>query len=148
MFCFVFNCDTNKYIYSEAAATLKQESGIPLESELITTFRNSILQGQWQTAEILLKDLPFVVSTQPILPKVQFLIRQQKYLELLEKSETMQALHVLRTEITPLGQNIERLHLLTSLVLCSCIQDVKQQAQWEGTQGNSREQLLTHIQRK
>lgn len=79
---------------------------------------------------------------------MQFLIRQQKYLELLEKGETMQALHVLRSEITPLGQNIERLHLLTSLVLCSCIDDVKQQAAWEGTEGESRQHLLTQLQRE
>jgi hypothetical protein len=59
----------------------------------------------------------------------------------------MQALHVLRTELTPLGQNTDRLHLLTSLVLCSSIEDVMQQASWDGTNGTSREQLLTELQR-
>jgi hypothetical protein len=58
----------------------------------------------------------------------------------------MQALHVLRTELTPLGQNTDRLHLLTSLVLCSSIEDVMQQAAWDGAKGTSREQLLMELQ--
>lgn len=93
-----------------------------------------------------MSQVPFI-NPQTCIPKVQFLIRQQKFLELLEKQETMQALHVLRTEITPLGQNTERLHLLTSLILCSNIDDIKEQASWDGTKGKSRENLLTDIQK-
>ncbi|RCH81038.1 hypothetical protein CU098_003417 [Rhizopus stolonifer] len=130
--------------YSDAANALETESGISLESDIILQFRTSILQGQWQIAESLLPQIPFLFPTH--VPKVQFLIRQQKFLELLEQSETMKALHVLRTEITPLGQNTDRLHLLTSLVLCSSIEDVMQQASWDGTKGTSREQLLNQIQ--
>lgn len=113
---------------------------------MILAFRSSILSGQWSTSEQLLTKIPFTTEEEDILPKVQFLIRQQKFLELLEKNETMQALHVLRTEITPLGQNTDRLHQLTSLVLCSSIEDVMKQAQWDGTQGTSREQLLLQLQ--
>ncbi|KAI7902312.1 WD40-repeat-containing domain protein [Cokeromyces recurvatus] len=130
--------------YNNAATALETESGISLESSIILKFRSSILHGEWQVAESLLSQIPFISTNN--LPKVQFLIRQQKFLELLEKGETMQALYVLRTEITPLGQNTERLHLLTSLVLCSSIDDVMEQACWDGTQGASREQLLTEIQ--
>lgn len=107
------------------------------------------MEGQWQLAESLLHKIPFLSSSpQNVLPKVLFLIRQQKFLELLEKNETMQALQVLRSEITPLGQNTDRLHQLTSLVLCSSIEDVMKQAQWDGTQGTSREKLLAQVQRK
>jgi hypothetical protein len=139
----------HKHDLSEAATTLQTESGIELESEIILSFRTSILQGEWQVAEQLLSKIPFLESSsaeESPLPKVQFLIRQQKFLELLEKNETMQALHVLRTEITPLGQNTDRLHQLTSLVLCSSIDDVMKQAQWDGTSGTSREQLLNQLQ--
>ncbi|KAI8054888.1 WD40-repeat-containing domain protein [Thamnidium elegans] len=133
--------------YNEAAETLQLESGIPLESEIAGSFRTCILQGQWQTSETLLQKIPFISSNpESDLLKVQFLIRQQKYLELLEQGETMQALHVLRSEITPLGQNTERLHQLTSLVLCSSVEDVKKQAQWDGIEGNSRELLLEQVQ--
>lgn len=137
------------FISSEAAGSLELESGITLESDLVETFRDCILQGEWQTSEQLLQKIPFISThVETELPKVQFLIRQQKYLELLEKNETMQALHVLRTEITPLGQNTERLHQLTSLVLCSSVEDVKKQAQWDGARGTSRGQLLIEIQSK
>lgn len=133
--------------YSEAASALENESGISLESENVIAFRSSIMEGQWQLAESLLHKIPFLSSSpQTVLPKVLFLIRQQKFLELLEKNETMQALQVLRSEITPLGQNTDRLHQLTSLVLCSSIEDVMKQAQWDGTQGTSREKLLAQVQ--
>jgi len=46
-----------------------------------------------------------------------FLIRQQKYLELLEKKEINKALHVLRKELTPLHQHTARLHTLSGYVL-------------------------------
>lgn len=103
------------------------------------------MNGEWSLAESLLSQIPLISSSNQL--KVQFLIRQQKFLELLEQSQVMQALHVLRSEITPLGQNTERLHLLTSLVLCSSVEDVMQQASWDGSEGASREILLTEIQR-
>ncbi|KAI8371809.1 WD40-repeat-containing domain protein [Blakeslea trispora] len=130
--------------YNDTATALETESGVSLESAIISEFRVSIQKGQWSKAENLLPKIPFLLPVN--VPKVQFLIRQQKFLELLEQSETMQALHVLRTEITPLGQNTDRLHLLTSLVLCSSIDDVKQQASWDGAKGLSRGNLLSQIQ--
>ncbi|KAL0579500.1 hypothetical protein ABG067_008637, partial [Albugo candida] len=59
----------------------------------------------------------------------------------------MKALYVLRSEITPLGQNTDRLHQLSSLVLCSSIEDVMKQVQWDGANGYSRQHLLDEIQR-
>jgi hypothetical protein len=106
------------------------------------------LKGDWALAETLLGDLPFISHSPNVVAKVQFLIRQQKFLELLEKNETMQALYVLRNEITPLGENTDRLHQLSSLVLCSSIEDVMTQAQWDGTNGSSRELLLIELQSK
>ncbi|KAI8971693.1 WD40-repeat-containing domain protein [Mycotypha africana] len=133
--------------YNEAAECLQRESGFTLESDLIVRLRTYILGGQWQLAEDLLPNIPF--TNVENLSTVQFLIRQQKFLELLEEGEAMQALHVLRTEITPLGENTQRLHLLTSLVLCSSIEDVMEQASWDGTKrpnSTSRQQLLNDIQ--
>lgn len=112
---------------------------------MIIKFRASILNGDWELAESLLIDIPFISPFNHL--DVRFLIRQQKFLELLEQSQVMQALHVLRNEITPLGQNTERLHLLASLVLCTSIEDVMQQASWDGAEGASREILLSEIQR-
>ncbi|KAI8988700.1 WD40-repeat-containing domain protein [Pilobolus umbonatus] len=132
--------------YHEAAQSLQYESGVSLESDMILSFRKSILEGDWPTAETLLSTLPFLTNEDEVHLKVKFLIRQQKFLELLEDNETMNALHVLRTEITPLNQNTERLHQLSSLVLCSSIEDIMSQAQWDGRKGTSREQLLNELQ--
>lgn len=51
---------------------------------------------------------------------VLFSLRQQKFLEALERKETKQALSILRNELTPLvagGQSAERLHFLSRSVV-------------------------------
>lgn len=100
-----------------AAKTLEQDSGIALESDTVTRFRAAILAGDWSLAESLLTMLPG--SDDPAtfnIGQALFLIRQQKFLELLEAQKTMKALHVLRNELTPLGQSIDRLHHLSRYV--------------------------------
>ncbi|KAG0185510.1 hypothetical protein DFQ28_009212 [Apophysomyces sp. BC1034] len=131
--------------YRGAADVLEHESGIVLESETVSQFRQAVLQGVWTRAESLLPSLSLRDSdnsTQAIL-----LLRQQRFLELLEARKVMKALHVLRNDITPLSQDTDRLHQLSSLMLCSSAEDVKAQAQWDGAAGQSREQLLVELQR-
>ncbi|RCI07299.1 hypothetical protein CU098_011715 [Rhizopus stolonifer] len=134
----------NDLEYPAVANFLQEESGIYLESDIVSHFRTSVLTGDWVLAENLMTGLPFIAHN--LISKAQFLIRQQKFLELLEKNETMQALYVLRNEITPLGENTDRLHQLSSLVLCSSIEDIMVQAEWVGSQGGSRDQLLVELQ--
>jgi len=45
---------------------------------------------------------------------LKFLLRQQKYLELLEQRDVGVALNVLRNELTPLKKETERVHILAS----------------------------------
>jgi hypothetical protein len=45
---------------------------------------------------------------------LKFLIRQQKYLELLEQKDLGAALGVLRNELTPLKKDVDRLHFLSA----------------------------------
>lgn len=45
--------------------------------------------------------------------KLKFLLRQQKYLELLERRELNSALTVLRSELTPLKTDVGQLHFLS-----------------------------------
>ena len=47
-----------------------------------------------------------------------FYMRQQKFLELLEVADVSKALHVLRTELTPLNQSVEKLHSLSRYFSC------------------------------
>lgn len=48
-----------------------------------------------------------------ILQEMKFLILEQKYLEFLEDGRALDALHVLRNELTPLQHNIDRVHVLS-----------------------------------
>jgi hypothetical protein len=111
--------------YNGAAASLSQESGFDLESPTVAAFRNAVLQGEWTEAEELL----FGGSTeeggvsingngltlQEGVDKdvMRFWLRQQKFLELLEQRDTGRALMVLRLELTPLYQDIGKLHFLS-----------------------------------
>lgn len=76
---------------------------------------------------------------------LKFLLRQQKYLELLEERDLNAALIVLRTELTPLKTDVGRLHFLSSLVMCPSAYDLRTQADWDGVSGQSRNTLLSEI---
>ena len=113
--------------YDGAAASLSQESGYDLESTAVAAFRNAVLQGEWTDAEELL----FGESTEEReeggvsihggltlregVDKnvMRFWLRQQKFLELLEQRDTGRALMVLRLELTPLYQDVGKLHFLS-----------------------------------
>ncbi|KAH8591494.1 WD domain-containing protein [Bisporella sp. PMI_857] len=143
--------------YRNAATSLSQESGYDLESPAVAAFRNAILEGEWAEAE----DLLFGRSTeeggvsvngnglalQEGIDKnvMRFWIRQQKFLELLEKQDTGRALMVIRSELTPLYQDTEKLHFLSSLLMCDNNHDLMNRAEWDGADGNSRHQLLSEL---
>ncbi|KAF2703024.1 WD repeat-containing protein-like protein [Pleomassaria siparia CBS 279.74] len=76
-----------------------------------------------------------------------FWVKQQKYLELLERRDMGKALMVLRQELTPIHQDVGRLHALSSLIMCQSAEDLKSQAQWDGAQGESRSHLLSELSR-
>lgn len=119
--------------YDGAANRLSQESGYEMESPAVAAFRNAILQGQWPEAEAILfgvdseadgggvsisngyshhfEGLKLAVDADP--DSMRFSIREQKYLELLEKTETTTAIMVLRHELQPLRQDVSRLDNLS-----------------------------------
>lgn len=111
--------------YNGAAASLSQESGYDLESPAVAAFRNAVLQGEWDEAEDLLFNKPMeeggvsirgngLVLQEGVDSNVmRFWLRQQKFLELLEQRDTGRALMVLRLELTPLYQDIGKLHFLS-----------------------------------
>jgi hypothetical protein len=117
--------------YNEAASLLSSESGYELETESVATFRNAVLGGRWAEAErILMLSFRSDAASQRSGQKssseetlalaegadrneMLFLLRQQKFLELLEAHNLGAALTVLRQELTPLNHDIERLHALS-----------------------------------
>lgn len=127
--------------YRDAAKQLSKESGYQLEVPSVAAFRNAVLSGRWEEAEALLfgsdlngaprldngqawqrsraatngydkHGLPLAEGADTI--SLRFLLRQQRYLELLEARDLGAALHVLRNELTPLKRDIPRLHALSS----------------------------------
>ena len=52
---------------------------------------------------------------------MKFLLLQQKYLEYLEDGKVLEALQVLRAELTPLQYNTERIHVLSGYVVARVI---------------------------
>eukprot|EP00164_Ancoracysta_twista_P001040 GFYU01001357.1.p1 GENE.GFYU01001357.1~~GFYU01001357.1.p1 ORF type:complete len:538 (-),score=141.78 GFYU01001357.1:250-1863(-) len=130
--------------YSESANLLQKESSILLEEDFVKEFRQGVLSGQWDLVDSLIGR--FNITNDKTFRTVKFLIAQQKFLELLERREIESALTCLRKELAPLRQSPERLHKLTSLIMCKDAEDVKDQAEWDGSDGSSREKLLTEFQ--
>lgn len=122
--------------YHASADRLSQESGYEVESPTVAAFRYAILHGEWLEAESLLfgslamedgggvsvsngesrhyVGLKFADGADQ--DELKFRLREQKYLELLEKGDLSNALHVLRHELTPLHQDIGKLHKLSRYV--------------------------------
>ncbi|KAI1214841.1 WD domain-containing protein [Annulohypoxylon truncatum] len=143
--------------YQSAAQSVSQESGFELESPMVAAFRNAILDGDWAEAEQLLSGAIFsgdrvgdngnglVLANGADRQMMRFWIRQQKFLEYLEQRQTARALVVLRTELTPLYQDTQKLHFLSSLLMCQKTEDLKSKAEWDGAYGKSRHTLLSQL---
>ncbi|KAL5490152.1 hypothetical protein ACEPAI_4985 [Sanghuangporus weigelae] len=131
--------------YLESASTLEAESGYQMEAPGVSQFRSYVLNGRWADAESSLPSLG--VNDEESLRVSRFLISQQKYLELLELQSVNAALHVLRNELAPLNVDVDELHTLSSLIMCSNAEDLRQRAKWDGAAGTSRRTLLSSLQR-
>ena len=125
--------------YHGAADRLSQESGYEVETPLVAAFRHAVLQGEWSEAESLLLGSHPVDDGRGVSisnghshehsglrlteganrDELKFRLREQKYLELLEKKDLSPALLVLRQELTPLNQDTGKLHNLSRYV-CLC----------------------------
>uniref|UniRef100_A0A8C0IWY4 WD repeat-containing protein 26 n=1 Tax=Chelonoidis abingdonii TaxID=106734 RepID=A0A8C0IWY4_CHEAB len=149
---------------------LMQESGCRLEHPSATKFRNHVMEGEWDKAENDLNELkPLVHSPHAIVQcrilrycgglhtaiechgntvvdRMKFLLLQQKYLEYLEDGKVLEALQVLRCELTPLKYNTERIHVLSGYLMCSHAEDLRAKAEWEGKGTASRSKLLDKLQ--
>ncbi|SCV68978.1 BQ2448_1998 [Microbotryum intermedium] len=130
--------------YAQTAETLTRESGFELEIDDVTTFRNGVLQGEWNLVEAMLVQLPAHQVKDHT--TVRFKIRQQKFLEALEAKETKKALFTLRNELAPLGHDSDRLHFLSSLIMCASAEDLRVRSSWDGVHGESRKNLLLQLQ--
>uniref|UniRef100_A0A8C5WE07 WD repeat-containing protein 26 n=1 Tax=Leptobrachium leishanense TaxID=445787 RepID=A0A8C5WE07_9ANUR len=125
---------------------LMQESGCRLEHPSATKFRNHVMEGEWDKAENDLNELKSLVHSPHSVMRMKFLLLQQKYLEYLEDGKVLEALQVLRCELTPLKYNTERIHVLSGYLMCSHADDLRAKAEWEGKGTASRSKLLDKLQ--
>ncbi|KAK4451888.1 WD40-repeat-containing domain protein [Podospora aff. communis PSN243] len=144
--------------YRSAAESVSRDSGYELESPTVAAFRTAVLDGLWIRAEELLEDaVPsgsqrqgngLVLAEGADRNTMRVWLRQQKFLELLELRETTKALVVLRSELTPLcSEQHQKLHFLSSLLMCQSTEDLKAKADWDGAHGESRRILLSELSR-
>ncbi|XP_075160990.1 WD repeat-containing protein 26 homolog [Haematobia irritans] len=128
--------------------TLMSESGCYLEHPSATKFREHVLSGEWSKADADLKELePLIDNGKPsTITEMKFILLEQKYLENLDDGCPLEALHVLRNELTPLQYNISRVHQLSSYMMCSTNHDLYQRAKWEGKGILSRALVMERLQ--
>uniref|UniRef100_A0A8C7XCF2 WD repeat-containing protein 26 n=1 Tax=Oryzias sinensis TaxID=183150 RepID=A0A8C7XCF2_9TELE len=125
---------------------LMKESGCRLEHASATKFRNHVLDGEWDKADSDLNELKALMHSPSAVVRMKFLLLQQKYLEFLEDGKVLEALQVLRSELTPLKFNTERIHILSGYLMCSHAEDLRAKAEWEGKGLASRSKLLDRLQ--
>lgn len=125
---------------------LMQESGCRLEHPSATKFRNRVMEGEWDKAESDLNELKALMHSPSAIVRMKFLLLQQKYLEYLEDAKVLEALQVLRAELTPLKYNTDRIHVLSGYLMCSHAEDLRAKAEWEGKGTASRTKLLDKLQ--
>jgi WD repeat-containing protein 26 len=135
------------------AEMLMQESGCSLEHPAATKFREHVLSGDWHKADYDLQELQSIVEgdekkgeKQSNLVEMKFLLLEQKYLEFLDDSRPIDALHVLRNELTPLQHNTPRVHQLSSYMMCTNNEELYERSGWEGKNIRSRTKLMDRLQ--
>lgn len=136
------------------AQMLMQESGCSLEHPAATKFRDHVLSGDWHKADYDLQELQQIVDSDDLklnskntnLIEMKFLLLEQKYLEYLDDSRPIDALHVLRNELTPLQHNTPRVHQLSSYMMCTNNEELHERAGWEGKNIRARTRLMDRLQ--
>ncbi|KAJ1505961.1 hypothetical protein HMI54_003937 [Coelomomyces lativittatus] len=108
--------------YLSTVATLEKESGIALESNTVTQFRQALCKGQWGLVDQL---LPCLLISKEHLNKVVFAVHEQHYLELLVEGDLQPALQLLRDTLTPIHSNSNQLRQLSSYLMCTKPEEIK-----------------------
>ncbi|XP_044748626.1 WD repeat-containing protein 26 isoform X1 [Coccinella septempunctata] len=131
---------------TRTAELLISESGCRLDHPAAVKFKHHILDGDWSKAYHDLQELQPLITSSQSMVEMKFSILEQKYLEFLEDGKVLDALNVLRNELTPLQHNTSRVHQLSSYMMCSNAQELMERANWEGKGLESRTTLMNKLQ--
>ncbi|KAK3702754.1 hypothetical protein RRG08_042739 [Elysia crispata] len=133
--------------FNQTAEQLIAESGCALEHPTAASFRAHVMDGQWDRTEEDLQELESLVKGgKEDIVKMRFLLLEQKYLELLEDGIPLKALECLRHELTPMKYNTERVHVLSTYMMCSSAAELRESSEWEGKGPVSRQKLIENLQ--
>ncbi|KAK1438013.1 hypothetical protein QVD17_03814 [Tagetes erecta] len=100
---------------SKTGACFEEETGIPFQSPTVSIFIQQILDGNWDGSIASLHKIG--IMDESIIKSASFIILQQKFFELLDREKLMEALKTLRTEISPLSINSDRVRELSFFIL-------------------------------
>lgn len=107
------------------------ESGCDLEHPSAKKFRDYVMCGDWIKADHYLQEIHKIIERKHNnIVEMKFLMLEQKYLEYLEDGRVLDALHVLRNELTPLQYNTPRVHQLSSLMMCASSEELIRRSNW------------------
>lgn len=102
------------------------DSGIQFETQNAQNFKRGIIEGRWDQVTDIIPEFNIEPNNQS---KVHYCLKEQKYLELVEKGDFSQALECLRNEMTPNHtQDHDKLHKLASHLLCGSPDELYQAA--------------------
>ncbi|KAL4569963.1 hypothetical protein LXL04_025612 [Taraxacum kok-saghyz] len=131
--------------YSKTGACLEEESGIPFHSSTVTDFIQQVLNGNWDGSLSSLHKIGIIEDS--IIKSASFMILQQKFFELLDHGKSMEALKTLRTEISPLEINSNRVRELSSFILSPTHKTINGVSSQESLKLKPRSQLLEDLQK-
>ncbi|CAH1960149.1 unnamed protein product [Acanthoscelides obtectus] len=126
--------------------SLMSESGCRLDHPAAAKFRQHVMDGDWTKADHDLQELRMLLGDTTNVLDMKFLLLEQKYLEYLEDGRVLDALHVLRNELTPLQHNTGRVHQLSSYMMCSSTEELRGRTNWDGKGTKSRSLLMNKLQ--
>lgn len=129
--------------YEKSCAVLEEESGMHLYSSPVTLFRKQLPEGSWDDSVATLHKLG--ILDENILKPAYFLIHENKFFEFLDKNRISDALKTLRTEITSLGINKNRVHELSGCIVSSSQHNLRRGAD-RGAR-NSRLKLVEELEK-
>ncbi|KAK4716551.1 hypothetical protein R3W88_014889 [Solanum pinnatisectum] len=131
--------------YNKAGARLEEESGIPLQSAVVKLFMQQILDGKWDESVATLHKIGLM--GEKIVKLASFEILEQKFFELLDGKNVMDALKTLRTELGPLCINNDRVRELSLCILAPSQQVLAGMSGQDVVRPKSRTKLLEELQK-
>ncbi|XP_060213644.1 WD repeat-containing protein 26 homolog [Lycium barbarum] len=131
--------------YNKAGARLEEESRIPLQSAVVKLFMQQILDGKWDESVTTLHKIGLM--DEKIVKLASFAILEQKFFELLDGINVMDALKTLRTEIGPLCINNDRVRELSLCILSPSQRVLAGMSGQDAVRAKSRTKLLEELQK-